>query len=403
MQIIYRNIFEVQWHHDYFLVPGPVIKYPGIYDVRRLVSIWPDDRTQRLMQQYRMVFRNTARGFAVMAEVTEVSPGSYALHIDPEPNDRFSFCWSLNDPLFVNYTNCRVNEPSASLYYLSNRTGTSIGAVAYLNKAVPAFGTAYPGQTSYWLGDTMVMGGKVYEAIEEDVPLVNYAANAAKWKQINSAVVNYINPGDRLLQQGTRFTYTRPNTLPGEWITWQLFDCNNNPVQFTGTTAYRTSMKASEQVAITLDLGWLEQGAYRMVIQQQPAPAQLSFYYYNQLGRPPIAGVCECFINGASPAFTFCKKDPATQKWIIDTPNKTFMIRFRNRLTHWQYLRQDQSIFDQPPDPRPLTWFYSGYTVPGPMGSTIPMPDPTPARIVPEINPVTHLVKNIYSKIYLAN
>ncbi|RFS19322.1 hypothetical protein DVR12_24125 [Chitinophaga silvatica] len=402
MQTLYRKLFEVQWHHDYFLIPGVVVRYPDFYNIQRMVKVFPDNQTVRLLNQHRMLFKDTPMGFVVLIEAQDLGAGKFATKVDLDPDSKFTFCWSLEDRTFVNYTNCRVNESEDAIYYFSNRTGTAIGTDVYLNKSLVPFGTPYNNQPAYWLGDMMVLGGKVYEAIEQTVPLINFAANAAKWQEVGSTVINYVNPADRMIRKGTRFVYNRPNTKPGEVITMQLLDTNGNAIQLGDQLTYRSSLNASEPVNIVLNLEQLEQGPYKLIVQELPAATQHPFYYANPMLSPFLAGAFDFFTTGAPPALTFCTKDLVTKRWILDNPNKTFMIRFRNRLTHWQYLRQDQTIFDQPPDPRPLTWFYSRYTVAGPMGTTIPMPDPTPDRIITEIDPVSQLVKNIYSKIYLA-
>jgi hypothetical protein len=119
------------------------------------------------------------------------------------------------------------------------------------------------------------------------------------------------------------------------------------------------------------------------------------------LKMPELYGVSEFFVSGATAAFEFIKEYPVLHRWVLDNPNKKFMIRFRNRLTRWRYLNQDQTVFNEPLLPRPLTKEYSAYSVPGPGGTTINLPDPSIASIAPEFETSTQLVKNIYSKIFL--
>lgn len=409
MQITYRSLFEVKVLHDYFLLPGAVPRYPDGFDLRRLIHITPDEATASLMRRQHMLFMATATGFKVMVQAEDLTgTGTYATVADVDASLKLSFHWTLLDPLFENYTNRRILEKNKAVYYFSNRDGAVAGSTAYLNSAVVPFGTTYDNETVYRLGDMVIQAGETYELIEQEAPPVNFPANAAKWQKINTAVINYVHPAARIPLQGPRFVYARPNTGAGELITASLFDADNRLIDLgmiPGTTQpqseYRTSSDGTQPVNFVMDLSRLTPGLYRMDIQESTGMVSRKFYYIHPAEKPDLFGVTTCFLSGAAAPFTFLQEDPVSKRWLPDNPGKIFTIRFRNRLTRWKYLKQDQTVFNEPPAPRPLTQVYSGYNIPGPAGSTIQLPDPSPHTIVPDLDPVTHQVKNIYSKIYL--
>src|SRR6185503_12594951 len=127
----------------------------------------------------------------------------------------------------------------------------------------------------------------------------------------------------------------------------------------------------------------------------------LSFFVLNTTVQPDLFAVSEFFVSGAAAPFRFVTKNIALNRWILDNPAKNFLARFRNRLTRWRYLQQDQTLFHQAPAPRPLTQTFSGYTiVVG--GNTINLPDPAIDPIIPEIDVPTNFLKNIFSQIFLS-
>ena len=208
--------------------------------------------------------------------------------------------------------------------------------------------------------------------------------------------------------QGSRWTWQRPNIHPGEFIVADLFDVNGLPVNtgvimgtHTPQNEYRSSMNPAEDLNFVMDLGRIRPGLYRMDIHESSGLTQQTFYLMDRQALPGLYGVSEFFVSGAAAPLTFTVQDPVSKRWELDDPEKSFMIRFPNRLTRWKYLNQDLTVFNEPPTPRPLTQFYSAYSVPGPGGSTLNLPDPKVNQILPDLEPVTNLVKNIFSNIFL--
>ena len=408
MQIVYRKLFEVDIRHDYFMLPGVTEKYSTDYKVSNLFSIQPSPDTVRLMQDYKMIFRSTPSGFVILINAEFMNSATvFVSSIDFLNELSFTFYWTLKDPYFLNFTNQRVLENKKKIYYFNNRTGSVEGTISYLNKAIPAFGNTYAGDPLYRLGDMVSQGGATFELIEKESPVINFAANAASWQKINNAIVNYVNPDDRIPLQGSRYVYERLNSNPGEFITARLLDINSQVVTLgliPGTnqpqSEYRSSLNGSDPVNFILDFSRLKPGMYTLEINESSGTSQRSFYLMDPLLKNDLFGVSSFFVSGTTVPFSFIKEDPVLKRWVLDDPHKKFALRFRNRLTRWKYLKQDQTVFNEPPLPRPLTKTYSGYTILV-SGVTINLPDPPVNRIVPELEPVTQLIKNIYSNIFI--
>ena len=409
MQIAYRKLFEVEIRHDYFLLDAAATTYTTDYDIRNVFLIEPSKETAALMRDHRMIFRYTATGFAVLVSSELVTaPNLFATTIDFSSDLYFSFYWQLLDPYFENYTNRRLIEKGRQIYYFDNREGSVEAGIAYLNKAIVPFGTTYLNEPLYRLGDIVSESGKTHEMIDKDAPIIGFPGSPARWQLINTPVIHYVNPTSRITWQPPRFTYERPNTNPGEFIIASLFDTNNQPVDL-GTipqtnqpqNTYISSFNTLEPVNFRVDLSAFSAGKYRMDITDASGTTPQRFYLLDPLIKPDLYGVSEFFVTAPTAPFRFITEDPVSHRWILDTTPKKFQIRFRNRLTRWQYLKQDQTLFDQPPTPRPLTKIYSGYNIPGPGGTTIHLPDPAVNTIIPDVEAPTRLVKNIFSKIFL--
>ena len=409
MQIAYRILFEVEIRHDYFLLNAVATTYTTDYDIRNIFLIVPSEETAAVMRDHKMIFRNTAKGFVVLVSAELVTaPNVFATIIDFSSDMCFSFYWQLLDPYFENYTNRRVIEKSKQIYYFGNREGNVVNAIPYLNAAIVPFGTTYLSEPLYRHGDIISQGGQTFEMIDKDAPIINFPGNLAKWQLINSSIINYVNPASRITWQPPRFEYKKPNTIPGEMIMANLFDTNNQPVDL-GTipltnqpqNIYRSSFSTLDPVSFVIDLSAFSAGKYRMDIVESSGTTPQRFYLLDPLIKPNLYGVSEFFVTALSAPFRFITEDPLSHRWILDPTPKKFQIRFLNRLTRWQYLKQDLTIFDQPLTPRPLTKIYSGYNIPGPGGTTIHLPDPSAATIVPDLDASTRLVKNIFSKIFL--
>src|SRR6185503_10693990 len=299
MQSIYRTLFEVEIRHDYFQLPVPGTHYPEAYNISDYISVVPSAGTLKRMRDHKMIFKATATGFTVyiQAEFINTATG-FATMVDIDPDLSLSFYWTLTDPRFINYTNHRLKEKEKRIYYFSNRSASQLGGITYLNQPIPAFGTPYPGETAYHLGDIVSQGGQTFEEIDTESPAINFPLNAPKWQSINAAVIHYVNPFDRLPWQSVFYHHKRPNTTPGEFIFYTLLDVNGAAVDLgfiTGTNLpqdqYRAPLNASDNIDNTLNFSHLEPGRYTLQIAEGGGTTSLSFFLLNTTVQPDLFAV----------------------------------------------------------------------------------------------------------------
>ncbi len=406
MRSLYRKLLEVEIRHDYFLLPAAGTNYTGDFDISALIDISPSLETAKLMRDHKMIFKTTRTGFTIHVQAEAISTAPvYATLIDIDPAMSLSFYWTLRDKRFINFTNHRLIETGKKIYYFSNRSGSLEGGVTYLNNAIPSFGTPYPGETDYHLGDIIRQGGQTLELIEMLASTIGFTAT--QWQTINTAITNYINPADRLTPQSVFYHHRRANISPGEFISYNILNADAVPVDLgfvNGTSLpqseYRAPLNAADNVNNTLNLSHLKSGKYSIQIAELGGTTTETFYLLDSSIQPELFAVSEFFISVATLPFQFVTKNAGIKRWIVDDPAKVFLLRFRNRLTKWRYLNQDQSLFHQAPTPRPLTKTFSNYSiVVG--GSTINLPDPSVDPVFPEIDGATALLKNIHSQIFL--
>lgn len=406
MKILYRRCLEVNIQHDYYLTPGGTLLQN--HRISDLFDIVPSRETARLMRNHKIVLIKTPTGFILFVEAEKLpAPANFVTTVNLKEKLKFTFHWFLKDPFLANYTNQRIIEEGNKIYYFSNRDGSKEGATLYLNKGIVPFGTTYFNEPAYRLGDLMNRSSKTFELIVKNGSKTVFTP--ADWLQVNSAIINYVNPASKITWQFPRFEHKRNNTTPGETITYVLRDLDGQPVELgliPGTSnpqnQYVTSTNASESVNYALNFGTIESGKYTLEISETSGMSTREFYLLDPIGLRDLFGVLELFVSVPTADFRFVQKDPVTNRWLLDDPHKVFLVRFKNRHTRWRYLKQDQTLFDEPADPRPLSGFYTGYQV-NIAGTPTNMPDPGVTSLEPDIEASTRLVKNIYSKIYLTN
>lgn len=137
--IIYRNLFEIVFRHDYLLNQGDIsfedigndeIKERKIkkYNIHEILSIEPTRETLAYMKGLGLVFRTTATGFFVALKVnaipTESDAPDYAPFTAIPEGAALRFLFRARDPYFLNYTNLPLQELNARALFFSNTSGS---------------------------------------------------------------------------------------------------------------------------------------------------------------------------------------------------------------------------------------------------------------------------------------
>ncbi|MDB4582340.1 hypothetical protein N9164_04245 [Draconibacterium sp.] len=108
MKIKFDILFEVIVEHDYF-------KDKTIKDL----SIKPTENTLQVLNNYGLLFRNTAKGFVILYEIDTTTSTQEPL----KPiitSEKFSFEIYINDSYFNNYTNIPIDHKGPHILYFNN-------------------------------------------------------------------------------------------------------------------------------------------------------------------------------------------------------------------------------------------------------------------------------------------
>ena len=109
LQIRFEKLFEVEIYHNF---------YSDGISADFLIT--PTASCRRLLREYGLLYRITAKGFAVFYEVAP--PGAdAAISLKPIAEDvRFSFMLQAQNPLLANYTDIPLDTSPGGIYYLQN-------------------------------------------------------------------------------------------------------------------------------------------------------------------------------------------------------------------------------------------------------------------------------------------
>lgn len=418
MLVSYKKLVEVVIRHDYYLPPGnPAAEWPDNYTILNDLEIIPSPECARALKNARMVFRTSALGFQLFIQV-EKQGNDYIAFIPVEQDVKWTFYLRLRNPFWGNFTNQRLKETQpfqeakSNLYYFNNLSGTAEGINLFLSRALPTYQSTYPGDSSYLLGDLILRANnnkKVFEAIENGIA-PNSPFVAAKWQDTGFSAIHFVNPNDRIASQPPAFVYTRPNTQPGETVQFSLKDIRNQTVELgniPGTDqnqgTYTTPTNPNDPVRNGLSFQHLPPGKYSLAIST-PSTSEPDrvFYLLDPLRDQNIFGIIELFAGNVAAGFELFNFAVPSKPVVKE---KIYQIRFKNRMTKWRYLKQNNNLFHESPY-QPLTEYPSKYkitvTIPGPTPTNedIFLPDPNASSLAPETNTQGKII-NIKSIIYL--
>ena len=400
MLLTYTSLVDVVIRNDYYLpdIAKPN-EWPADEDIHQDLHIRPSRETKKLFDNFRIKFRPSRTGFRLFIQTSGIKT-----FLPVSSNNRWTFFLELNNKAWKNFSNDRLINNRKNLFYFNNLSATRItDATAtppvddhYLGNALPDFGTAYPGETRYALGDLVrrPAAGNIFQAVANAInPATPFIAT--QWIDSGFKNLHYVNPGDQVRLQNNVYTYHRSNTTPGETIVFVLKDIKGNAVplgEIAGTGlsqgSFTTSANPLEPVHHTLFFDHLTCGKYTLSIASGAADPDESFYYMHPLRDGQAYAVIELFAASPLPDFAFLDHTtPAPDTLFL---SKKFHIRFKNRLTRWEYLRQDQTQ-ELITAYRPLRRVFSGNTT---------RPDPGVQLIYPTVS--ANGVDEITSKIYLS-
>lgn len=109
MQIAFAKLFQVAIFHNFYTSK-----------IGEDFRITPTDNCRRLLNKYRLLFKETATGFTVLYEIGATTNDTAHPLVPIAEEVRFSFMLQSNNPYLVNYSKLPLDVPDGRMYYLSN-------------------------------------------------------------------------------------------------------------------------------------------------------------------------------------------------------------------------------------------------------------------------------------------
>jgi len=369
-------LFGVEIVHDYFLNSGDVVHEALTeaqrvaaheqYSVAAYLEVAPAPRTLSVLAGHRLMFKGTANGFVVAAELDAAAPDDRPA-LPPDADFRLTFALRARDPLFFNYT--AVCAPAESIYRLGNDSGNETAGGRHLSASVEEYDTArayqagelYASSSSTVnlfraLRDTGPAGAPVaadWERIPADThdPAVSYTRdavvlagnllyralvdgpgtnldNAAEWHQFDVLANQYVSHGDLLELKSLVFNLDLGPANLGQ-ATVQVF----KPGRATPVHTESFSAASGDLGEVQLDLRRLAAGRYSLVVVDAdlvPVPDfDLDLYIDSTAIRKGWFGVIEIGAGDGDLALL-------DETGALRSPR--YSIRFLNRATRWRYI-----------------------------------------------------------------
>lgn len=142
--MIYRSLFNIIFHHAYFLDKGEQV-FAGMSDsdkaellrgyvLSEYLRIVPTHATQRRLKGYRLLFKPHAHGFRVVSQVLEENgsePPKYRPLINLPDDLTLTFALYITDPYFENYS--EIAPKGANTLYLFSNIKPDTEATGFAN------------------------------------------------------------------------------------------------------------------------------------------------------------------------------------------------------------------------------------------------------------------------------
>ena len=407
MELSYKKLFDVNVRHDYYL--------EGLDNQRN--SIWPDNynilddlefiptlECTKLLEDFQMVLKPCSTGFKVYVRALEsvIRTNEYKSFIELPDYLKLTFLIRVKNSFFSNYTNLRLPGEGKYLYYFSNRSGHAYHTIPFLTLPMLRYNDLPSDDLLQW-GDLIRSGNMIREAKQIINPRGGFHPN--QWVTHNIADARYVTTLDRIRWQSPDFTFEALNDHLGEIIKFELRDIEGNRVSLgnipntdVSQDTFTTPNDSAHPVHHKLNFDHVPSGKYTLTIHKTTAEPDSTFYLLDPLLYRDIFGVVELYTHVPQASLRFLRHRSSGDLSESLISEKSYQIRFKNRLTTWKYIFPDESeiVVDIP---RGLSRFPTEYKH---NGSSVILPDPDINLIDPirdSTNP--ELIANIYSEIFL--
>jgi hypothetical protein len=379
-RILYENLFELKILHHFFLDKGEVRwdemsaadqdKLIALYDIREFFEITPTPECRQALFSHHCTVKNTNDGIRVGIKSVpdELQHGKFKAVTPPAAGLTFRFTVRRKDPNFPNYTALPIQGNENAIFVFKNYTAGANLKFPLLSSVPPLYDATRVYQPGDMLSNNPVNPTKLHTAL---LKTSNNTSNATDWltETGNSTTpLSYANSNDRHRLARGLFIYTMKEpdsppvaiikTLSGETV---------NP---------KTEIIPGEFYSLQADMKNFPQGFYRAQITSANPLYEDDFLFYLLQQSDPAFGILEIKTVSDQAEFNLLDGD------VLLSP--VFILRFRNRRTHWRYLGKS---FDTPfevEDPLPLTRFGQIEVIKPPEeddNGTILLPNPTAGMI----------------------
>ncbi|AFY99495.1 hypothetical protein [Calothrix sp. PCC 6303] len=328
MKILYKQILNLELWHDYYLgQQDPHTFALADYDISETLALVPTTNCQQVLKNLRWIFRLQPHGASIFASVEEVTPDdsktNFPTQIPVKRPERLTFWLVVRDRYFANFTNLPLTAPRHQIYYFSNRSGNQ-GHALFLTQPLPV----YTSNTTYHLGQLVTHENHTLEVLR-DRTNVTTIPDANDWDILPSS--QYVSELDRLPQQEASKMYNIPEANPGDRFRFTLIDANEQETFALEVVAPNKHIPG-DAIAVSINFPNQIPGCYQLRLNNIQVD---KFILCEQAIAHNAFALVEIVLNQnlVSPAFSLLKFEAG--KTFIQP--KTYVIRFKNRATHWRY------------------------------------------------------------------
>lgn len=290
-------------------------------------AIVPAAETAALISGLQLVCKNPGNRIVVLTKLKrDANPAEDGKPFVTVPADtKFVFYLGLNKPEFLSLSNINLDDIRQKRFYFTNINRNKHLTFAHLTAVT---GT-YDNTTTYQPGDLVDDGTKkIFECIKTGSGIDT--TDTASW--FPRSDVQYATSKD--LVQPVTAVINHVATVPATVFDITVFGLDTLANTYT-KVAYSTTLTFKEAVQqIQIDLSKLRNGRYRITVNGE----EQDIYKDDELVYGGYLGVVEIFTHlqaGTDFAFLDLNGKPV---------DKTYFIRFANRLATWKYLTPKHGV-----------------------------------------------------------
>lgn len=409
MDLQYKKLLDVIVRNDYYLKGLDKDNnsiWPIDYNILNDLEFIPTLESIEILKNHQVVYKPCSTGFKLYARAIQseipATANEFKSFIYLPPDLKLTFLICIKKTFFSNYTNLRLPGSEKYLYYFSNQSGHLHNGFPFLTSEMMTYNHLPSGENHYQWGDMIRRGSKILEAKQIIDPATSFNLNNWVTNDINDA--RYVTVHDRISWQNPDFIYDSSNDHPGETIRFELTSIDgstmplgNIPDTDMPQDTFKAPVDSKYPVHYKLDLGHVPSGIYTLKIHKTTPEPDRIFYLLDPMMYYGTFGVIELYTtSNQNMNFVMYLQNDKNKEAVIQ--EKSFQIRFNNRLTTWKYIFPDENeiVVDAP---RGLSRFPTEFRYNG--NGTI-LPDPDINLIDPVRNTAyPELIENIYSEIFL--